>query len=501
MLTPITRQSFGGLDLRGDPQEVQGAIDCLNVEVDHPGTVRTRDGFTSVAAVGTLLRQILMPLVKAAANTTVPSYGVYGVVQVAGPTGTLYDALTGVAASGAGAARVPNQTTYALFGTATTDYLYIAGDSGRGATTTRGLVQKWDGTTLANSVGKPFYLATWNNRLVQAGYDTTADPAGGTNGSWSTIFFSDDAAPDTYTANSFAKVYPGDGERITGMCAWRDKLIVTKETHMFVFYGITTDQTGQPIFNRRPVELPYRMPEMLSRAVVAGEDAFYLLTDGGVYASTGGPPQLISGPINRALVGPVPSTWSDYTAVPTLMGLSYAAGRLWVHILTATASRSFIFDPKTGQWSYSTIGTHVLSSSDGSGVYFVGSGTDNQTAGTVYLTSLTATTDAGSAITSRYRTGFMDLGTPEIEKTVREMILDGTGTITLKAAVNDAVALGTGESVALGTSPAVAQGRSRTAGNVRGRNVSVEASATGAWALSRLTANVRGQRAAGEKSA
>lgn len=269
---------------------------------------------------------------------------------------------------------------------------------------------------------------------------------------------------------------------------------------MFVFYGIIADQTGQPIFNRRVIDLPYRMPRMLSRAVVAGDDAFYLLTDGGVYASTGGPPQLISGPINRALVGPVPATWSDYTTLPTPIGLSCAAGRLWVHIVTDTSQRSFVLDLQSGQWGYSTIGSHVLESAGGTSVYFVGSGTDNQTAGSVYLTSPTATTDAGVAIASRYRTGFMDLGTPEVEKTVREMILDGTGTVTLKTAVNDAATLGTGESVAMGSSPAVAQGRSRTAGNVRGRNMSVEVAGTAWWSLSRLTANVRGQRAAGEKS-
>jgi hypothetical protein len=502
-VSTVTQQTFRGIDTRGDAQEVPGAIDCLNVALDRPGTVRSRDGFASVTAVAVAAANaVLMPLVKAATNTTNPSYGVYLVVSIAGPTGQLIDGLTGSSVGGAGTARVPQQTSYTQFGTPSTDFLYIAGDSGaRGATTTRGTLQKWDGTTLSNSVGKPFYVATtpWDNRLVQAGYDTTADPAGGVNGSQSTVFFSDAGVPDTFSANNFIRLHPGDGERITGACVWRDKLIVTKETRMFVFYGTSTDSTGNPVFNYRTVDLPYRVPENLSRAIVAGNDAFYLLTDRGVYASTGGPPQLISDPINRALVGPVPATWSDYTTVPTLLGMSYAAGRLWVHVLTSTTYRSFVLDTATGQWTYSSIGTHVLSNSDGSGVYFTGSGTDNQTAGTVYLTSLSATTDAGSAITSRYRFGFYDGGAPEQEKWLRQMMLSGTGTVNVKTAVNDATTLSAATSVAMGTSPAVSTGR--WSAGTRGRDISVEISATSAWSLSHLSMDIGGIRAPGVRAA
>jgi hypothetical protein len=497
-VSTVTQQTFQGLDLRDDVQENQGALDCLNVEYDRPGRVRTRDGFSSVVAVSAAIGDVLMPLVKSATNTTSPSLGVYVLGVVAG-IGKLCNALTGAVI---GTSSVPGPTSFVSFGTPSTDRLYVVADSASRSTTyTRGVLEKYDGTTLANGAGSPLYVTAtpWDNRLVEAGFATTGDPSGGLNGSESTVFFSDAGAPDTFSANNYIHLHPGDGERITGACQWRDKVIVTKGTRMFVFYGTSTDSTGNPVFNYRTVTLPSAIPQNSSRAIVAGDDAFYLMTASGIFASTGGTPQPISQAIDPALYGPVPATWSDYTAAPTLVGLSFANRRLWVHVTASSGSRSFILNLSTGQWSYSTIGTYVLEDGTGTGVYFTGSGTDNQTLNTVYHQTPSATTDAGSAITSRHRFGFYDGGVPEQEKWLRQMMLSGTGTVSVKTAVNDATTLSAATSVAMGTSPAVGTGR--WSAGTRGRNISVEVSASSAWSLSHLSMDIQGIRAPGVRAA
>jgi hypothetical protein len=116
----------------------------------------------------------------------------------------------------------------------------------------------------------------------------------------------------------------------------------------------------------------------------------------------------------------------------------------------------------------------------------------------VYQLDGTSTTDAGAAMSARWRSGFWNPGQPGAESVVREWIIDGSGTVSLKTAVNDGITLGSAASVSLGTAPAVAQGRDRR--SVRGRNVSLEISGTAPWSVSRMIANLRGQRNAGLKA-
>jgi hypothetical protein len=46
----VTLGTFPGLDLRDDVQEQPGAVDLLNVDLDEPGRVRSRDGYSKVTA-------------------------------------------------------------------------------------------------------------------------------------------------------------------------------------------------------------------------------------------------------------------------------------------------------------------------------------------------------------------------------------------------------------------------------------------------------------------
>jgi hypothetical protein len=80
------------------------------------------------------------------------------------------------------------------------------------------------------------------------------------------------------------------------------------------------------------------------------------------------------------------------------------------------------------------------------------------------------------------------------------MMLSGTGTVNVKTAVNDAVTLSSATSVAMGTSPAVGTGR--WGAGTRGRNISVDVSATsGQWSLSHLSMDIGATRPAGVRAA
>lgn len=54
----------------------------------------------------------------------------------------------------------------------------------------------------------------------------------------------------------WVEVEPGNGEVIVGLEALPDRLIVSKRSADYVFYGVSTDSTGGPVFNYRVVRRP-----------------------------------------------------------------------------------------------------------------------------------------------------------------------------------------------------------------------------------------------------
>ncbi len=97
--------------------------------------------------------------------------------------------------------------------------------------------------------------------------------------------------------------------------------------------------------------------------------------------------------------------------------------------------------------------------------------------------SSSATTDAGTSITGRYRTGFFTFDyrgrTPTraiagVEKIVRETIVDGSGTVSYTLGKNWTQPADTyaANAPGVGASPQVAQARDRTA--VKGRAFSMQ---------------------------
>jgi hypothetical protein len=117
------------------------------------------------------------------------------------------------------------------------------------------------------------------------------------------------------------------------------------------------------------------------------------------------------------------------------------------------------------------------------------------------------TDDAGVAISSRYRSAYIPLdwrgrnlrsGIHGVDKTVRESLLEGSGTVTYALTNQWVNTMPTGNTVTLGTSPQVQMGRDRTA--VRGRMFSWQISAASAWSLETLSWNVHGYQDPGEQS-
>jgi hypothetical protein len=170
-------------------------------------------------------------------------------------------------------------TSVAEFGTGTTSYLYLA--QGYGASVFRATLAP----TFSTPAGMPNaqFLAVQpsDNRLVAA--YTSADPA-------SRVKFSDPGDAETWGANNYVDLTPNDGEVITGMVAWRDQLFVFKQNQFFVFYGNSTDGSGNPVFNYRTVDTGVGAVNGRFSTCVAAPDGVYFMSARGVYRTTGGSP-------------------------------------------------------------------------------------------------------------------------------------------------------------------------------------------------------------------
>jgi hypothetical protein len=375
----------------------------------------------------------------------------------------------------------------ANIGTPTASYVY--GGSGDLA----GHILRWDGAAWSypNAGYSSRYVATTpgDNRLVLL-YATSG------GGGEHRVRFSDPGLPETFTANSYVDVTPGDNEYINCACVWRDKLFVFKQTKFFVFYGTSADATGQPIFNYRTVATGVGSSTTgVLGGAVAMDDALYFVGDHGLYRTTGGPPEKVSGPVDSIFgIGSA----GYFTGGVTSMAGAGPIGRFRRKVLIHhTTTNSLVYDTETNRWSF--WGIPAVASFN----WFPAS-TDalvfSTSVGVIHKMGSAFTTDNGTAIASKYRTGFLDFGAPEQEKWIRQMMLSGTGTVNVKTAVNDAVALSSATSVAMGTSPAVGTGR--WSQGTRGRNISVDISASsGAWSLSHLSLDIGGIRAAGVRAA
>lgn len=485
----VVIEQFPGLDLRQDPGDSRGALVASNVVLEG-GTVRSRDGFARmVNGVAGNNVMFLHPHTDdgfaSNAQFIEATNAAAGTVFARDSTGASLATTTllGVVTS--------RRATAVTIGTTTSTSTYITDTAGTGP------VRKWNGTVWSSPAGFPATIGTLSymptdNRLVVCDVST------------SKVSFSDQGAPETYGANNFVYLTPGDGETIVGAAVFNNQTFIFKNTKFFVFYGNSDNPAapGTPVFNYRSVDTgagAYISSNYPTNAMVAGPDGVYFQGRDGIYKTTGGPPVRISQPldpfyVNTQLPASEQSPFSPYGTWNTTLHMAFHAGKLYIFggfFVASTAHNGFmviVYDPVFNTWvfwpDFPVNGTNGLMSWNG--LLVVGHGKD------ILAQSLGTTTDdvAGVATSfiSTYRLPFESYGSSN-RKRIRETIVEGYGALTV-AWSHDWGALDSNAlPITLGTAPALAVARTRR--SMRGRYFSVNfTTSSGRWQVNRLQANI-----------
>jgi len=336
---PISNFS-GGLNLAAgadDPDIIDSgqAIDLLNVVFTTLGAVKQRLGYQKLAS-------------SPYTNQPDSIQGVYtstGTKRLLLGNGNRIDALNTSGTSVANVAPTAHPQYFQRIGTPAAEAVYIS----NGTDTVRKYVPSTDtfstpaytGTT---PTGK-FVAATYDFRLANA--CTTANP--------SRVLFSDPGTPETFGANNFVDLDPGDGEAIQGMAAWGSMLFVFKDTKFYVFTNTSTDSSGNPVFNYYPVRGGVGC--VGGNAIAVAPDGLYFLDKKGVYKTTGKEPVQISQLIDPFFLGNAAIYFQSNTANQGQIGsasLCWYNHRLYVSVCTGTSTtqdRVLVFDTRYGWWS------------------------------------------------------------------------------------------------------------------------------------------------------
>lgn len=424
---PFVVDKFGGLDLYNDPQELgpSTAVDLLNVDLDQRGRVRARDGSSALTSAAANNQNLAMGYYF---NATGP---VEQVIVLEGVNTVKPYALSTGAAGTTQAATPTSNNAFARFGDPANTRLYMAAST----------LYRYDGaawTAIGAAPINPSLAAVTanDNRLVISDGDK--------------ISFSDAGAPETFGANNFVRLWPGDGETVKALVRWRDYLFAFKQSKFAVFTGTSIDGSGNPVFNYRSVDA--------SRGVygngmaVAGEEGVYFADSAGIYLTTGDKPVYISRPIEPWLragsFGSLPSF-----SLATVASLVYHDRRLYVTYPNNASSATLVYDPQLDSWTVWQFGAitmvSVPATSAYRGLYF-----GEYTSKKVAKIDSSVATDLGSAFNWSWTSAPYDLGHPSQVKITLESRLWGLGTVTMKVA-NDYSSFDTGSALTLGTTPTV----------------------------------------------
>ena len=421
--SPVPIPGFGGgLNLRDrvDAVDPTQAIDALNVTFGTRGSVQQRAGIDNLTA---------SPLTAAGA-TMIPYYQTATTPSVVVGCGTRVEA---VAAAGTVTSQTGLTTGtwgFARFGTPGVEAVYF----GQGSTNLNKLVNTTFTTAIASTPeAGALCVMPASNRLVATRFlNTTGGPDGtAASSSPSHVYFSDEGAPETWTTTNYIQLTPGDGEAIQACVAWKEFVFVFKESKFFVFTEESADAAGAPIFNYRTVDAG--VGAIGPKSVCAGTDGVYFAGRDGVYKTTGQEPQRVSGAVDPIFDSSVSA--SDFYQGGTLLQSQATNTALWWHnerlyvgfTSTGTANNyTLIYDPTYNWWSLTDLKAAA-------GCSFRRSSTPeltfcDTTNKHVYFSNSSLTSDNGTAITSRWRSGWTDFDTPT-QKTVRRSEVWGTGAV------------------------------------------------------------------------
>lgn len=484
-LSNYTIPRFGSLNLVDDPQEVgaQGATDLLNVDFEKRGRIRTRDGFdnfTSAAAAARYADVVYFTMI--AGNRNLVS---------ARRTGTTIT-FQGISTSGTSVATqgsLPMSATDPFFMTSVryggpaTEVLYVAGVTVGTVIGTEAQCYKWDSVAWAVSAGPGnvvlFGLQPTDNRVVMVKNISNV----------SRVMFSGPGTPETFGANDYVELTPGDGGTITALANYQNLLFVFKSSgRFFVFTGNSTSGTGTPVFNYRSVDGVGCVSWL---GATAGRDGVYFIDKRGIYRTRSGPAELVSGPLDPLFRG-IDGTnilAINQTYLP-FAKITYHDERIYVAVPTGTSTindKMLVYSPNDNYWTVWDIPAGGICSAP------MGSSLVNElffsyATGSNHLgrQSSTYTDDDGTAITARYQSGFYELSPGNRAKT-RWTHLWGSGAPVFDVYTDHATSdpLTRGGEVTLGTSPVVAKGVHNKAykGDLFSHKLS---STSGAWSVNRI---------------
>lgn len=447
-----------GLNLRDKFDSVgpEEAVDLLNVEFTTRGQVKQRDGFGALNS-----SELTNPI-----DSMAPYYTSSGTKQLLLGCGTRLEAMNqsgSIISSATGLSNGPY--TFARFAAPGSELVYV----GNGVDT----VRTWDGSSWASpnatvngslqAMPKAgvLTLQSASNRLVATGYGTgTTSGPGGTSTNPSRVHFSNAGDPTTWETDgsgnrgaNFIDLTPGDGESIIGACSFRNDVYIFKETKFFIFYGNNTASTGTPVFNYRTIDTGIGLDSR--RGIAVGRDGVYFINRKGIYKTSGGEPEQLSAIIDPLFDGSINSAYFQSSAISpgsiSSAALTFYNERLYAAVPTGGATsnnRMLVFDPRFGWWSLYDIAASAMTS-------FQISTTKNFVFGMVSTNkvgvhSSAYSSDNGTAITSRWRSGWNDMGVAS-NKTLREMKLWGTGVCTLSTTTDLEGATGVTDSIVFGS--------------------------------------------------
>jgi hypothetical protein len=406
---------FQGLNLRDQPNQIDPtqALDLLNVTFTERGGVKSRDGYAKFTS-GALTNR---------PDSLGAFYTVAGTTQLVAGNGNRLDALSSAGASVANVAATASPHYFARFGGPTAELLFIS----NGTDTLR----QWNGTAFSTPTftgtaptGRFVAVTPWDNRLVNA------RRSGATLGdNPSTVRFSDAGVPTTFGAANFVDLTPGDGEQIMAVIAWSRYLFVFKESKFFVFNSTSTGQGGTPVFNYFTIDTGVGLAA--PRAVCAARDGVYFLSRTGVYRTTSTNVELVSPLLDPFFYNTASGFYTGGSLnMSSIANSAMAFNREQVFVAvpagsSATNNRILVYDPRYQWWSLYDIPAAALTSfrvsSQPDLMFAYASGTND-----VGRHTPGQTTDAGATITSRWRSGWWDMGDPHF-KTVRRMVAWGKG--------------------------------------------------------------------------
>jgi hypothetical protein len=152
------------------------------------------------------------------------------------------------------------------------------------------------------------HLVAWPDAANVLVFANTSGAVGGPNGEASSnshVWFSYPGEPEKFEKSAFLRFGVGDGEEITGICVYGAQLYVFKESKFWVVSPPNTNTNGQPVFSFREVTLgsgsrirqvlTEKLKETSDRICWASQDGVFFTTTDGIYVTTGGAPQKISG--------------------------------------------------------------------------------------------------------------------------------------------------------------------------------------------------------------